>query len=57
MHNKIQLDLPNLLCELDGGSKFQKIFPLCFYLQLRKMNVIPLVNKTYVNEVTLNEQN
>ena len=30
-----------------------------FYLhiQLRKMNIIPLVNKPYVNEITLNEQN
>ena len=27
------------------------------YLQLRKMNVMPLVNKTYGNEVTLNDQN
>ena len=26
-------------------------------IQLRKMNVIPLVNKPYVNEVTLNEKN
>ena len=27
------------------------------YIQLRKMNIIPLVNKPYVNEVTLNGQN
>ena len=27
------------------------------YIQLQKMNVIPLVNKPYVNEVNLNEQN
>ena len=26
------------------------------YIQLLKMNVIPLVNKPYVNKVTLNEQ-
>ena len=32
----------------------------CFrtaYIQLRKMNIIPLLNKPYVNEVTLNGQN
>ena len=28
-----------------------------YYIQLRKMNMAPLVNKPYVNEVTLNEQN
>ena len=27
------------------------------YLQFWKMNMAPLVNKPYVNEVTLNEQN
>ena len=27
------------------------------YIQLLKMNVIPLVNKPYVNEVTLSDQN
>ena len=28
-----------------------------WYVQLRKMNMVPLVNKPYVNEVTLREQN
>ena len=27
------------------------------YIQLRKMNMVPQVNKPYVKEVTLNEQN
>ena len=35
------------------GNKVQSLV----HVQLRKMNFIPLVNKPYVNEVTLNEQN
>ena len=27
------------------------------HIQLRKMNMIPLVNKPYINEVTFNGQN
>ena len=34
-----------------GGRKAK------FHIQFRKMNMAPLVNKPYVNEVTLNEQN
>ena len=33
------------------------IFFIYKNIQLRKMSVIPLVNKPYVNEVTLNMQN
>ena len=32
-------------------------FQMKYYIQFRKMNIAPLVNKPYVNEVTLNEQN